>query len=323
MTDSTSLGDRMKAYEAPWKLSFPRRLPIVVRVDGRAFHSYLRGAAKPFDMPFIADMGYVAKALCEEISGAVFAYHQSDEISVLVQDWVGEHTEPWFAGELQKIVSLSAAIATAALGERRPGRPLFDVRAFVLPNTMEVANYLLWRQRDAVRNSISMAAQAKFSHKRLQGVNGNQMQEMLFSEHGINWNDYPAECRSGQVVVKCSGEREVTYVDKRSGEQCATKAFRSWWEVQAAPRFVAEPGGFLAEQIPPMPGLHEVALADRIAERRADPEFQARVQRSVAGNEAALERLAGDGDGYGRLAAAEDRTFHAAMRNRRRDGDSE
>lgn len=129
MTDSTALGDRMKRYEHSYRLTFPRRLPVVIRVDGRAFHSHLRGAAKPFDMQFIEDMGHVAVALCEEISGAVFAYHQSDEVSVLVQDWVGEHAEPWFAGELQKIVSLSAAIATAALGERRPGRPLFDARA--------------------------------------------------------------------------------------------------------------------------------------------------------------------------------------------------
>lgn len=255
MTDSTNLGDRMKRYEHSYRLTFPRRLPVVVRVDGRAFHSYLRGATKPFDTPFIADMGYVAAELCKEISGTVFAYHQSDEISVLVQDWVGEHAEPWFAGELQKIVSLSAAIATAALGERRPGRPLFDARAFVLPNTMEVANYFLWRQRDAVRNSVSMAAQAKISHKRLQGVNSNQMQELLFAEHGINWNDYPAECRRGQVAVKESGEREVTYTDRRSGQECTTTAFRSWWEVQPAPRFTAEPDGFLAERIPPMPGL--------------------------------------------------------------------
>lgn len=260
MTDSTMLGDRMKRYEHSYRLAFPRRLPMVIRVDGRAFHGYLRGAAKPFDMPFIEDMGHVAVALCTEISGSVFAYHQSDEISVLVQDWTSEHTEPWFAGELQKIVSLSAAIATSALGARRPGRPLFDARAFVLPNTVEVANYFCWRERDAVRNSISMAAQAHFSHRRLQGVNGKAMQEMLFQEHGVNWNDYPVECRRGQVAVKASGERDVTYIDKRTQQECTTKAYRTWWEVQPAPRFAAEPGGWLAEQIPPMPGLHAATV---------------------------------------------------------------
>lgn len=255
MTDSTSLGDRMKAYEAPWKLAFPRRLPLVIRVDGKAFHTYLRGADKPFDLGFVADMGEVARALCTEISGAVFAYHQSDEISVLVQDWASNTTQPWFAGELQKIVSISAAIATSALTERRGGRPLFDARAFVLPNTVEVANYCLWRQRDAVRNSISMAAQAHFSHKSLQGVNGDQMQERLFQERGVNWNDYPEACKRGQVAVKLSGEREVVYTDKRTQQECSTMALRSWWEIQPAPHFTTEPGGFLAETIPAMPAL--------------------------------------------------------------------
>lgn len=105
---------------------------------------------------------------------------------------MGEHVAPWFEGELQKIVSLPAAIATAALSERRAGGPLFDSRAFVLLNTMEVANYFAWRQRDAVRNSVSMAAQSKINHKRLQGVSSGGMQELLLAEHGIGWNDYPA-----------------------------------------------------------------------------------------------------------------------------------
>lgn len=256
MTDSTALGDRMKQFEHVYRHAFPRKLPVVIRCDGRAFHGHLRNADKPFDLAFIEDMGHVATALCEEIQGAVFAYHQSDEISVLVQDWVGEHAQPWFAGELQKIVSISAAIATSALGARRSGRPLLDARAFVLPNEIEVANYFLWRQRDAVRNSISMAAQAHFSHKRLQGVNGNAMQEMLFIERGVNWNDYPDACKRGQVAVKAGGEREVTYTDKRTKQECTTTAYRTWWEVQPAPRFVAEPGSWLAEQIPPMPSLH-------------------------------------------------------------------
>lgn len=255
MTDSTSLGDRMKQYEAAWKTTLPRRLPCVIRVDGRSFHQYLRAADKPFDLGFVADMAQVAEALCEEISGAVFAYHQSDEISVLVQDWADVHTEPWFGGGLQKIVSICAAIATSALTACRGGRPLFDARAFVLPNAVEVANYFLWRQRDAVRNSVSMAAQAHFSHKRLQGVSGARMQEMLFTERGVNWNDYPAECRCGQVAVKLTGEREFTYTDKRTKAECTAKAVRSWWEVQPAARFSTEPGGFLAEMIPAMPSL--------------------------------------------------------------------
>lgn len=256
MADSTSLGDRMKQYERPWQTAFPRRLPVICRVDGKSFHTYLRGADKPFDLGFIKDMGDVATALCEEISGAVFAYHQSDEISVLVYDQ-GPNAEPWFGGELQKIVSVTASVATAVLGERRPGRPLFDSRAFVLPNVVEVANYFLWRQRDAVRNSIAMAAQAHFSAKRLHGVNAGGMQELLHAEAGINWNDYPDSCKRGQVVVKRSGEKEVTFTHKRTGQTETVKAVRSWWEVEGAPHFSLEPGGFLAGAIPAMPTLEQ------------------------------------------------------------------
>lgn len=258
MTDKTSLGDRMKQHEAPWKTTLPRRSAVICRVDGRAFHSHLRNADKPFDMGFIEDMGQVAIALCEEISGAVFAYHQSDEISILVYDQ-GSNTEPWFGGEVQKIVSISAAIATAALGERRIGRPLFDSRIFTLPNPVEVANYFHWRQRDAVRNSISMAAQAHFPHRRLQGVNSAGMQEMLFTEAGINWNDYPDACKRGQVAVRRSGEREVTFTHKRTGQAETVKAVRSWWEVEGAPHFTAAADGFLADIIPPIPTLHDAA----------------------------------------------------------------
>ena len=120
MTDTDSLGDRMKAHERITKTTLPRRTYTLIRADGRAFHTYLRGADKPFDYVFMDDMAHIAKVLCEEISGAVFAYTQSDEISVLVTDFASPGTQPWFGGEVQKIVSTVAATATMALCERRP-----------------------------------------------------------------------------------------------------------------------------------------------------------------------------------------------------------
>lgn len=255
MTDSTALGDRMKRYEHTYRHVLPRRTYTLLRVDGRAFHTYLRGAAKPFDEAFMADMDHVAEALCAEITGSVFAYTQSDEISLLVTDFASEQTEPWFGGVTAKWLSISAALATATLNERRPGRALFDSRVFTLSDPVEVANYFLWRQRDAVRNSISMAAQAHFSHRRLHGVSSGGMQELLWSEAGVNWNDYPDDCKRGRVAVRETGERPVEYVDKRSGETVNTTAVRSWWESSAAPHFTTEPGGWLAEVIPPLPNL--------------------------------------------------------------------
>lgn len=253
--DGSSLGDRMKEYEHVYRQAFPRRLPVVIRVDGRCFSSYLRGAGKPFDMPFIEQMGQVAAALCTEIQGAVFAYQQSDEISVLVQDWVSRDVQPWFSGSLQKIVSVAAGTASSVLCDLRGGRPVFDARVFVLPSDVEVANYFLWRQRDAVRNSITMAAQAHFSHARLHQVTSEKRQEMLWTEAGVNWSDYPEACKRGQVAVRAQGEREVTYTDRRTGETDTASAYRSWWQVTPAPHFNLDLAGFLAATIPPMPSL--------------------------------------------------------------------
>ena len=256
MTDSTALGDRMKAHEAVTRQSLPARCFTVIRVDGRSFHQYLRGCTRPFDEEFMADMDAVAEALCTEISGAVMAFTQSDEISILVTDFGSAGTQAWFGGVVAKQVSIAASLATAVLNERRPGkRALFDARVFTLADPVEVANYLIWRQRDAVRNSIAMAAQAKFSHRQLHGVNTGRMQELLWSEHQINWNDYPDGCKRGRVTVKQTGEREITYVDKRTQTENTTVATRSWWETTGAPHFTTEPDGWLAQTIPALPSL--------------------------------------------------------------------
>jgi tRNA(His) guanylyltransferase len=255
-SDRTALGDRIKAYEAVTKTTLPRRTYTLIRADGRSFHGYLRGAARPYDEQFMADMDATAEALCREVSGAVFAYVQSDEISVLVCDFESAGTQPWFGGEVQKIVSIAAATATAALNARRPGKlATFDARVFTIADPVEVANAFIWRQRDCVRNSITMAAQAKFSARQLHGVNSAQMQEMLWQEHGINWNSYPDGCKRGRVIVKASGEREVTWTHKRTRETSTTTALRTWWETRPAPHFTLNAGGFLAEAIPPMPTL--------------------------------------------------------------------
>lgn len=261
MTDRTALGDRMKKYEAATKTVLPPRNYSIIRVDIRAAHTLLRHAAKPFDYDFMADMDATAVALCAEVQGAVLGYVQSDEISVLVCDFTGPNSQPWFGGGVQKQVSIAAATTTAAFNARRPaevatGRmATFDARVFTLPNAVEVANYFIWRECDAVRNSIAMAAQAKFSPRQLHGVNTGRMQEMLFAEHGINWNDYPDGAKRGRVVVKASGEREVTFTHKRTNEERTVTAVRSWWEAQPAPHFTTDPDGWLAQIVPALPIL--------------------------------------------------------------------
>lgn len=256
MSDSTALGDRMKRYERTFKATLPKRTYTILRLDGRAFHSYLRGSDKPFDYDFIGAMSEVAKELCKEISGTAFAYHQSDEISLLVTDFSAHETEPWFGGVTAKWLSVSASLATAVLNEQRPGkRALFDARVFCLSDPYEVVNYFIWRQRDAMRNSVSMLAQHHFSHKQLHGVSSEQMQEMLFQEHNMNWSDLDIPAKRGKVVFKESGEKPVKYLHGRTGEPVETLAFRSWWTDGPAPNFSSEPDNWLVAQVPNLPQL--------------------------------------------------------------------
>lgn len=233
-----SLGDRMKSYEAVTRSVLLPHSYSIVRVDGRSFHSYLRNAKKPFDMDFMFAMQQVGKKLCEEISGSVFAYGQSDEISVLMQD-LAPQTQPWFGGVVQKVVSIAASVATAQLivqlGTDR--FPHFDARVFTLPNVTEVGNYFLWRQRDAVRNSISMAAQSAFSHGQLHGLNSGQLQEKLFTEAGINWNDYPDQCKRGWIAFRESRLESVVFTNTRTHRTQSVEARRTSWQTKAAPHF--------------------------------------------------------------------------------------
>lgn len=138
MTDA--LGERMKAYERATRQVLPPRTYTIVRVDGRAFHTYCRGLERPFDARFAADMDRVTEILCSEISGAVFGYVQSDEISLLLTDFGTQQTTPWFGGVVAKMVSLSASLATATFNTLRPygELALFDSRVFTISDPRDV-----------------------------------------------------------------------------------------------------------------------------------------------------------------------------------------
>jgi len=218
----------MKAYENISRIYLTKRLPVIIRIDGRAFHTLTRGFDRPFDTVFSRSMWDTAAELCKEIGGAKLAYTQSDEISILLTNDDNLETQPWFDNNLQKLVSVAASTATKEFnnifdwywinndpdGElrlaysRASGEATFDARAFVLPHD-EVCNYFIWRQQDAVRNSIQMAAQSVYSHKELQGKNQNDLQEMLFQK-GINWNNYGPWHKRGVCVIKKFAEEQAT-----------------------------------------------------------------------------------------------------------------
>ena len=200
-------GKRMKTYENSYRFTLPKRMPVILRIDGCHFHTFTKGMDKPFDDKLIEAFWETCKFLGENIMGAKLIYHQSDEISILITNYDTIQTDSWFSNNLQKMVSVSASMAAAKFNEvirkSYPDKELafFDSRAWVIPQD-EVNNYFTWRQQDASKNSISMAAFANFAHKDLHGLSGNQLQEKLFSEKGINWDKFPTWKKRGACIIK-------------------------------------------------------------------------------------------------------------------------
>lgn len=205
--NNLSLGDRMKTfYENITRYFLGRRTYTLIRVDGKAFHTYTVGLEKPFDEKLISDMDETAMFLCKNIQGAKLAFVQSDEISILITDFDKINTSLWFDGNIQKMASISASIATAKFNELRPGKlAYFDSRVFQIPSKTEVENYFIFRQQDTVRNSIQSVAYSLYSDKECENKNGNDLQEMCFQK-GVNWNNLPVKQKRGRLIVKTSYE---------------------------------------------------------------------------------------------------------------------
>lgn len=213
MTDKSDIGNRMKRYENVPRIYLTPRTPAIIRIDGKAFHTFTRGFAKPWDKIIRNCLTAAAEGLMENIQGAELAYAQSDEISILLNDYKRFDSQAWFDKNVQKMVSVSASIATAYFNqcyksemhnclENTARMALFDSRVFVVPRE-EATNYFIWRQRDAVKNSISSLAQSEFSHKKLQNKNATQMKEML-SNKGIDWEACAIWHKRGWCVVRKS-----------------------------------------------------------------------------------------------------------------------
>jgi tRNA(His) guanylyltransferase len=221
-----ALGDRMKDYyEDRTRIKLPRKTYTIIRIDGKAFHTYTKGLNRPFDDGLIEDMDETTAYLCKNIQGVKFGYVQSDEISLLLTDFDDISTDMWFDGNLQKMCSIASSLATAKFNQLRMVRTcddfggdisfealdkeviekfklaMFDARVFQIPSSIEVENYFIWRQQDATRNSISSVAQSMYSPKELHGKKTDEMQEMIFQK-GTNWNDYSSRKKRGGFVDK-------------------------------------------------------------------------------------------------------------------------
>lgn len=215
------LGDRMKGYyEDRTRAYLPRRTHAIIRVDGKAFHTYTKGLKRPFDESLIKDMDDTARFLCENIQGAKLSYVQSDEISIIMTDFDKISTSSWFDGNIQKMSSISSSLATSKFNQLRLARYMeeanivikpedirnfkmaqFDARTFSIPSREETLNYLIWRQQDATRNSIQSVGQSLYTDKQLNGKTTDQMQELIFQK-GQNWNDYPIGQKRGRLILK-------------------------------------------------------------------------------------------------------------------------
>lgn len=251
------LGCRMKTfYEQIPKTRLMRRCPVVIRCDGRSFHTFTKKFQKPFDEVLIKTMQETMKYLCENIQGCVLGYTQSDEITLILIDYKKITSSAFFDYEVQKICSITASMATMAFNNflkenideyslnnmgtafilhGETGRlsdkeknilknimiyeeayhkgAMFDARCFNIPKE-EVTNLVYWRQLDASRNSIQMVGRANFSHKELQNKSCNDIQDMLMTQKGINWNDLPTYQKRGSCCVK-----ENHFIENEKGTQ--------------------------------------------------------------------------------------------------------
>jgi tRNA(His) guanylyltransferase len=265
MPDNTALSKRIKEnYENRNKQFLTRRMPTIIRLDGKAFHTYTKGLNRPFDEGLIEDMQETTKFLCENIQGCKFGFSQSDEITLVLTDYDKLETSAWFDYNVQKMTSISASLATAKFNQLRLSRQVedveyggaisyeeimtdsklafFDSRVFQIPEKEEVVNMLIWRQRDAEKNSVAMLAQSLYSHTELHKKNTSDMQEMCFKK-GHNWNDLHWSKKRGSFIVKNTygglGENCLNFQTEICTNICdeCNKPIRSKWEVVETPMF--------------------------------------------------------------------------------------
>ncbi len=230
MNNKDSLGNRMKEYEKVSSYKLIKRMPVILRFDGRSFHTFTRGFVKPFDEILSKTMELTMSKLCIHMQGAVFGYTQSDEITIVLIDYQTLETDCWFDYRLEKICSIGASMATLYFNDfyknvceftfdkygskytddmirnyRNKQGALFDCRAFNMSKE-EVCNNIIWRQKDAERNSIRACGQSFYNHKELQGISNNDLQNKMLVEQNFNWNNLETRFKRGSACIKKDGK---------------------------------------------------------------------------------------------------------------------
>lgn len=234
------LGDRLKGeFESTTRLLLPRKTHTIIRLDGKAFHTYTRDLARPFDERLHTNLVDAATFLCEQVTGAALAYVQSDEVSILVTDLAKPGTQPWYGGNAQKIASVTASILTARFNELRctllSGKlAFFDSRVFTIPGRDDVVDYFHWRYLDAWRNAISSLASVHFSARELHRKSLTERLDLL-RERGVDVASHDPRFLFGSVIEPVTRESTVTFTDRFGKLQTVEGVQRRSWESRPAP----------------------------------------------------------------------------------------
>ncbi len=208
------LGDRCKEFElAEAGRRAMRGLPLLARLDGRAFHTFTRDLRRPYEPGLSITMIETARYLVQDML-ALVGYTQSDEITLAWYEPINDYA---FDGRFQKLASGLAGMASARfnqlLADHLPHKlaetPHFDCRVWQVPTVADAADVFIWREDDATKNSITMAARAHYSDRELDGKSSSVKQEMLFQK-GVNWNDFPAFFKRGTYLQRRTSRRELT-----------------------------------------------------------------------------------------------------------------
>lgn len=250
-----SLGNRMKAYEAVNEHYLVPKMPFIIRVDGKAFHTFTKHFKKPFDSIMERAMKATMQSLCKDIPGCVLGYTQSDEITLVCTYSDRIVSEAWFNGRIEKIVAISAAKATKYFNKHYREAVLsvfsekndinawdvhmiyhknfdeaeFDARVFNLPE-WDCINNIIWRQQDAIRNSVEMVGHCFYSARELNRVNTDMIKMKLLTDHNIMWDAYPEYNKRGTFCYKVQREKETH----------GKVVTRNIWEIEKHPVFLQE-----------------------------------------------------------------------------------
>jgi len=250
--DKTNLAKRIKAFQAESDYRLPTRGYTILQLDGQAFHTWTKGFEKPFDARFVNAMNETAIEVMKNVSNVRFAFVQSDEINILLTDFERGNTQAYFANRIQKVVSTSAALASASLTRAFPEKSLatFDARFFAVPTKEDVADFFIWRQADAIKNSVRSVGHSHFSSRALHGKNTSDAKAML-TELGDPWEGYSEDLRQGRLIQKVKERLTTTFEHKRTGESKTISYDGFTWKNGPAPLFREE--AFLEDNIPVKP----------------------------------------------------------------------